>query len=190
MLPCFDCNQSLRSGRCYGSIWCRGVFLRVGMSAAPPFRTMSAPSPAAPPGVPARITFFVTPPTVADAVVESSAIAENSPARDGRLPALLPGSSTRVIRRSRAQEQRAIYNALENKQKNGDGWIRVRFPPPVSPPGTVSPPRRVREKRVISKVLTEWAEYRLRRLRAIWHLSSAVFSAGWELRQFSTQLWF
>jgi hypothetical protein len=45
-------------------------------------------------------------------------------------------------------------------------------------------------KRVISKALTEWAGYRPRRLRPIFPLSSAVFSAGWELRQFSTQVGF
>ena len=55
-------------------------------------------------------------------------------------------------------------------------------------PRKLSPPIRAREKRVISKALTEWAEYRPRRLRPIFPLSSAVFSAGWELRQFSTQL--
>jgi hypothetical protein len=48
----------------------------------------------------------------------------------------------------------------------------------------------VREKRVISKALAEWAEYRPRRLKPIFPLSWAVFSAGWELRQFSTQLGF
>jgi hypothetical protein len=100
------------------------------------------------------------------------------------------GSLPRVVRRSRAQELRAIRKALENNQKNRDGSFRGLFAPPVAPPGTFSPPRRVREKRVISKALTEWAGYRPRRLRPIFPLSSAVFSAGWELRQFSTQLGF
>ena len=64
----------------------------------------------------------------------------------------------------------------------------VAAPPPVAPPGTFSPPRRVREKHVISKAVSEWAGYRHRRLRPIFPLSSAGFSGGWELRQFSTQL--
>ena len=46
------------------------------------------------------------------------------------------------------------------------------------------------KNRVISKAVTEWAGYRPRRPRPIFRLSSAVFSAGWELRQFSTQLRF
>ena len=69
--------------------------------------------------------------------------------------------------------------------KNSDGLI-----PGSSASQTFSPPRRVREKRVTSKALLEWAGYRPRCLRPIFPLSSAVFSAGWELRQFSTQLGF
>ena len=66
--------------------------------------------------------------------------------------------------------------------------IPVAAAPPVEPPGTFSSPRRVREKHVISKALTERAEYRPLPLMPVFPLSSAVFSAGWELRQFSTQL--
>ena len=40
---------------------------------------------------------------------------------------------------------------------------RTRFPPPVAPLRTFSAPRRALENRVISKALTEWAGYRLRR---------------------------
>jgi hypothetical protein len=45
----------------------------------------------------------------------------------------------------------------------------------------------VREKRVLSKGLAEKARYRTLRFRPIFPPCSVVFSASWELRQFSTQ---
>jgi hypothetical protein len=51
-------------------------------------------------------------------------------------------------------ERCVIYNLLKNKRKNSEGLIPGSFPPPVAPPGTFSPPRRMREKHVISKALT------------------------------------
>jgi hypothetical protein len=86
------------------------------------------------------------------------------------------------------QAARVIRNALKTKQKNGDGWIPASFPPPVRQLGKFSRLAQAGEKRVISKALTEWAGYRPLRLMPVFPLSSAVFSAGWELRQFSTQL--
>jgi hypothetical protein len=50
------------------------------------------------------------------------------------------------------------------------------FPPPVTSPGTFSPPRRASENHVISKELTEWAGYRPCRLRPILPLSLRPFS--------------
>ena len=80
-----------------------------------------------------------------------------------------------MIRRTWHSEARPIRNILKTNQKNSEGSIPGSFPPPVAPRETFSPRRRAREKRVISKALTEWAGYRPRRLRPI-SLSLRPFS--------------
>jgi hypothetical protein len=55
----------------------------------------------------------------------------------------------------RNKQKSVIRNELKTNHKNRDGWIRVRFPPPVQQFGKFSPPRRAPEKQVISKALTE-----------------------------------
>jgi hypothetical protein len=66
--------------------------------------------------------------------------------------------------------------------------VRIASAPPVQQSGKFSLLFRAPEKRVISKALAEQAGYRPRPLKPTFPLSSAVFSKGWELRQFSTQL--
>jgi hypothetical protein len=62
--------------------------------------------------------------------------------------------------------------------------------PPVQQFGKFSLLFRAQEKCVISKALAGWAGNRACSLKPVFPLSSAVFSAGWELRLFSTQLGF
>ena len=95
-----------------------------------------------------------------------------------------------MISSDMAERGALIFNSLKTTQKNGDGSFRGPFAPPVATPGTFSLRRRAPENRVTSKALTEWAGYRPGRLRPILPLSLALFSGGWELRQFSTQLGF
>jgi hypothetical protein len=85
---------------------------------------------------------------------------------------------------------RALHKPLKWHSKNGDGSFRGPFAPPVALTETFSLPIRQPKKRVISKALTGWSGYRPRSLRPIFPLFLAVFSAGWELHQFSTQLGF
>lgn len=69
-------------------------------------------------------------------------------------------------------------------------WVRIPPPPPVAPPEPLSARRRGRKIRVISKTFSSAPGYQPSRQIAQNVLSLAPFSAGWELRQFSTRFTF
>jgi hypothetical protein len=74
--------------------------------------------------------------------------------------------------------QEHVFQDIENKTKNRDGWNPVPFPPPVSAIGNFSAAIGQPEKRIVSKGFTRTAGDRPARPTANFLLFSARFSAG------------